>query len=140
MEKLNIEVTYDFICPWCLIGETKLREAINATAAREGTRLSFVAYELDPQMPLDGLDRKQYRSAKFGSWERSQTMDAHVADAGREVGLEFNYSLLARTPTTLSVNRLVWMLQQQHHVTSLVESIFSGHIFRRSRISETLQY
>jgi len=127
MEKLNIEVTYDFICPWCWIGEEKLLTAIADANADAQTKLVFVPYELNPGMPVEGVDRKAYRSAKFGSWARSQAMDAQVEQAGREVGLEFNYALAKRTPNTLAAHRLVWMLQQEHDVTALVESIFHAY-------------
>ncbi|MFP3562776.1 DsbA family oxidoreductase [Paraburkholderia sp. SIMBA_030] len=127
MNKLNIELTYDFICPWCWIGEEKLKQAIRETNAGEQTKLVFVPYELNPGMPVEGLDRKEYRSAKFGSWARSQAMDAQVTEAGRQVGLEFNYALAKRTPNTLAAHRLVWVLQQRHDVTALVEAIFHAY-------------
>ncbi|MFM0074540.1 DsbA family oxidoreductase [Paraburkholderia sediminicola] len=127
MNKLNIEVTYDFICPWCWIGEEKLKKAISEANATEQTKLVFVPYELNPGMPAEGLDRKEYRSAKFGSWARSQVMDAQVTEAGRQVGLEFNYALAKRTPNTLAAHRLVWVLQQRHDVAALVEAIFHAY-------------
>jgi predicted DsbA family dithiol-disulfide isomerase len=127
MNKLNIEVTYDFICPWCWIGEEKLKKAISEAKAGEQTKLVFVPYELNPTMPAEGLDRKEYRSAKFGSWARSQVMDAQVTEAGRQVGLEFNYAQAKRTPNTLAAHRLVWVLQQRHDVTALVEAIFHAY-------------
>ncbi|CAE6782778.1 DsbA family oxidoreductase [Paraburkholderia haematera] len=127
MNRLNIEVTYDFICPWCWIGEEKLKKAIREANAGEQTKLVFVPYELNPTMPVGGLDRKEYRSAKFGSWARSQVMDAQVTEAGRQVGLEFNYALAQRTPNTLAAHRLVWVLQERHDVTGLVEAIFHAY-------------
>ncbi|MGF6600927.1 putative DsbA family dithiol-disulfide isomerase [Paraburkholderia sp. GAS448] len=127
MDKLNIEVTYDFICPWCWIGEEKLKKAISEANAGEQTKFVFVPYELNPGMPVEGLDRKEYRSAKFGSWARSQAMDVQVAEAGRQVGLEFNYALTRRTPNTLAAHRLVWVLQQGHDVAALVEAIFHAY-------------
>ncbi|HEX7910516.1 MAG TPA: DsbA family oxidoreductase [Paraburkholderia sp.] len=127
MNKLNIEVIYDFICPWCWIGEEKLKQAIGEANAGEHTKLVFVPYELNPGMPVEGRDRKEYRSAKFGSWARSQIMDAQVTAAGLQVGLEFNYALAKRTPNTFAAHRLVWMLQQKHDVTALVEAIFHAY-------------
>ena len=51
-------------------------------------------------MPVDGLDRRVYRSAKFGSWEQSQKLDAGVAAAGAEVGIPFHHDRMKRTPNT----------------------------------------
>ncbi|OAJ54945.1 disulfide bond formation protein DsbA [Paraburkholderia ginsengiterrae] len=127
MNELNIEVTYDFICPWCWIGGEKLKQAISEANAGGQTKLVFVPYELNPDMPVEGRDRKEYRSAKFGSWARSQIMDAQVTAAGRQAGLEFNYALAKRTPNTLAAHRLVWVLQQRHDVAALVEAIFHAY-------------
>jgi predicted DsbA family dithiol-disulfide isomerase len=127
MEKLNVEVTYDFICPWCWIGGEKLRLAMTETGSEADIKLGFIPYELNPGMPAKGLNRKQYRSAKFGSWARSQAMDSQVTEAGREVGLEFNYERVERTPNTLAAHRLVWLLQQRYPVSALVEKIFRAY-------------
>ena len=51
-------------------------------------------------MPIDGLDRRVYRSAKFGSWEQSQRLDAQVAAAGAEVAITFHHERMKRTPNT----------------------------------------
>ncbi|MFM0172074.1 DsbA family oxidoreductase [Paraburkholderia sediminicola] len=127
MEKLSVEVTYDFICPWCWIGGEKLRLAMSETGSEANIKLAFIPYELNPGMPEKGLNRKEYRSAKFGSWTRSQAMDSQVAEAGRDVGLDFHYERVERTPNTLAAHRLVWMLQQRYPVSTLVENIFRAY-------------
>ncbi|MFL9897970.1 DsbA family oxidoreductase [Paraburkholderia fungorum] len=127
MEKLSVEVTYDFICPWCWIGGEKLRLAMSETGSEANIKVAFIPYELNPGMPEKGLNRKEYRSAKFGSWKRSQAMDSQVAEAGRDVGLDFHYERVERTPNTLAAHRLVWMLQQRYPVSTLVENIFRAY-------------
>jgi predicted DsbA family dithiol-disulfide isomerase len=57
-------------------------------------------FQLNPEMPVEGLDRRLYRTAKFGSWEQSQRLDAQVSAAGTEVGIKFRHDLMKRTPTT----------------------------------------
>ena len=57
-------------------------------------------FQLNPEMPVEGLDRRLYRSAKFGSWEQSQRLDAQVSAAGTEVGIRFRHDLMKRTPNT----------------------------------------
>ncbi|ANB76501.1 disulfide bond formation protein DsbA [Paraburkholderia phytofirmans OLGA172] len=127
MKKLDVEVMYDFICPWCWIGGEKLRLAMSETGSETDIKLVFIPYELNPGMPAKGLNRKEYRSAKFGSWARSQAMDSQVAEAGRDVGLDFHYECVERTPNTLAAHRLVWMLQQSYPVSTLVENIFRAY-------------
>ena len=74
------------------------------------------------------MDRKAYRSGKFGSWARSQAMDAQVTHAGKAVGLEFDYERVKKTPNTLAAHRLVWREQQAGRDASpLVKAIFKAY-------------
>lgn len=106
--RLPVTMTSDFICPWCFIGERKLFDAIARLPADVQVDVSYRPFELNPDMPAEGRDRKEYRSAKFGSWARSQAMDAKVASSGKAVGLDFNYDRVKRTPNTMPAHRLMW--------------------------------
>src|ERR1700692_2472433 len=78
-------------------------------------------YKLNADMPKAGLDRKKYRSAKFGSWERSQSLDAQVAEAGRSVGLDFHQERMERTPHTFDAHRLIWLAEKEGVQDAVVE-------------------
>jgi predicted DsbA family dithiol-disulfide isomerase len=128
MDPLEIRITHDFICPWCWIGETKLADAVSEEGASANVKYVFVPYELNPDMPDEGRDRKAYRTAKFGSWARSQAMDAHVTDEGRLHGLSFDYEKVKRTPNTLAAHRLVWFVQNGGgDACALVSAIFRAY-------------
>ena len=103
MNALNIEIFSDLICPWCYIGRRRLEAGLKILGANELPNIIWRPFELNPDMPKAGLDRKAYRSAKFGSWERSQAMDREVAEIGRTLGLEFNYDRVLITPNTRAV-------------------------------------
>ena len=81
--QIQINVTSDFICPWCYIGEKRLALAIEGLPAGIDVQLQWLPFELNPSMPSEGMDRKTYRSRKFGSWERSQAMDVQTVVAGQ---------------------------------------------------------
>jgi predicted DsbA family dithiol-disulfide isomerase len=128
MEPLEIRITHDFICPWCWIGEKKLVDAVSEEEASANVKYVFVPYELNPDMPEEGRDRKAYRTAKFGSWARSQAMDAHVTDEGRLHGLSFDYDRVKRTPNTLAAHRLVGFVQNEGgDARALVSTIFRAY-------------
>jgi predicted DsbA family dithiol-disulfide isomerase len=128
MDPLEIRITHDFICPWCWIGETKLVDAVSEEGASANVKYVFVPYELNPDMPEEGRDRKAYRTAKFGSWARSQAMDAHVTDEGRLNGLSFDYEKVTRTPNTMAAHRLVEFVQNEGgDARALVGAIFRAY-------------
>src|SRR5471032_674067 len=86
---LAIEVISHAICPWCWVAKRRLDRAIAALAPDVTASVTWRPFELNPETPKAGLDRRAYRSAKFGSWQRSQALDAQVAAAGRLDGLVF---------------------------------------------------
>jgi predicted DsbA family dithiol-disulfide isomerase len=104
----RIEVVSDAICPWCWIGKAHLDGAL-ALLEAEGLRfeIGWLPYQLNPEMPEGGVDRRTYRTEKFGSWERSVELDAQVAEAGRAAGVAFRHDLMARTPNTIEAHRLI---------------------------------
>src|SRR5260370_19983749 len=96
---LAIEVISDAICPWCWIAKRRLDSAIAALAPDVSASVIWRPFELNPDMPKAGLDRRAYRSAKFGAWQRFQALDAQVAAAGRSEALVFNHDQIKRTRT-----------------------------------------
>src|SRR5260370_31998165 len=100
MQAIQVEINYDFICPWCWIGQRNLAAALAGSGVGAAVSIRYVPFELNPSMPVEGMDRHSYRTRKFGSWARSQSIDAHVAAAGLTAAAEFHYDKVLRTPTT----------------------------------------
>ncbi len=121
---LVIAITSDFICPWCFIAERRLKQA--AHEAGVDIRMTYRPFELNPDMPPEGLNRKQYRSAKFGSWDYSQRLDAGTVKAAAEDDLTFNYDKMDMTPNTRKAHLLVAYTIENvpEKEEALVDSIF----------------
>lgn len=115
----------DVICPWCYIGKRRLEKAI-ALSGRD-MRVRWHPFQLNPQMPKAGIDRKAYRSSKFGSWERSLALDAQVTVAGRPDGILFAFDKIDRTPNTLDAHRLIWLAEQLDVQDTVVEALFRAY-------------
>lgn len=130
MKPVEIKVTYDFICPWCWIGHAHLKAALQEADLAAAPAVKYLPYELNPAMPKDGMNRKAYRSTKFGSWARSQAMDADVTLAGKRAGVEFNYDRVQVTPNTRLAHQLMVLAQGKGDVAktaTLFEAIFSAY-------------
>lgn len=137
MHPVDIQITYDFICSWCWIGYRNLKTAIGRMSTEVAPAISYVPYELNPAMPLEGADRKAYRTAKCGSWARSQAMDVEVAMMGRRAGLDFNYDLITVTPNTRLAHQLMAFAQQTGGaamVEALFDAIFAAYFSRGEHI------
>jgi predicted DsbA family dithiol-disulfide isomerase len=87
-------------------------------------------FQLNPDMPPEGVERATYRAQKFGSVTKGAELDANVAQAGRNVGLEFRHDLMLRTPNTINAHRLLqWSGARQHE---MAEALFQAY-FRDGR-------
>src|ERR1700738_3231221 len=124
---LAIEVISDAICPWCWVAKRRLDRALEALAPDVAASVTWRPFELNPGMPTAGGDRRAYRSAKFGSWQRSQALDAQVAAAGRSDGLVFNHDKMERTPNTVDAHRLIWLAGQLRKQDAVVEGLFAAY-------------
>src|SRR5882724_3973656 len=124
---LAIEVISDAICPWCWVAKRRLDRAIAAIAPDVSASVTWRPFELNPEMPKAGVDRRAYRSAKFGSWQRSQALDAQVAAAGRSDGLVFDHDKMERTPNTVDAHRLIWLAGQHGKQGDVVDGLFAAY-------------
>ena len=130
MQAIEISVNYDFICPWCWIGHLNLASGIRAANLPVPVSIQYVPFELNPTMPAHGMDRREYRTAKFGSWVRSQGMDAQVAATGLAAGAQFNYDKVGRTPNTRLAHQLMQYalsIGDAHKTEALYQSIFVAY-------------
>jgi predicted DsbA family dithiol-disulfide isomerase len=133
---LTIEITSDFICPWCLVADTRLNRAIAQLETPVEIERIWYPFELNPNMPEAGIDRKTYRTNKFGSWEYSQMLDAKTVQAGKADGIEFRYDLMKVTPNTLKAHRLTWLAGKDSKATEMVERILRAYFTEGQDISD----
>jgi predicted DsbA family dithiol-disulfide isomerase len=124
----RIDIVSDAICPWCYIGKRQIERALPMVAA-EGLSLEvhWHPFQLNPDMPPDGVERAAYRLQKFGSEERTRQIDARVAEAGRAVGLDFRHDLMRRTPNTVAAHRVIWLAGRHGVQDAVVEALFRAY-------------
>jgi predicted DsbA family dithiol-disulfide isomerase len=121
----TIDIFSDVICPWCFIGKRRLEKAI--AAQRHDVRERWLPFQLNPTMPKEGISRREYRTRKFGSWERSLELDARVIEVGKAEGIEFAFDRIERTPNTLDAHRLIWLADEERVQGAVVEALFRAY-------------
>ncbi len=113
-QTLTIDVVSDVVCPWCYIGKRKLEAALAlpAAAALPPVELRWHPFQLNPDMPAQGISRKQYLEDKFGGPGRASEIYQRVRAAGRGAGLELNIDGITLQPNTLAAHALIAFAQQ----------------------------
>ena len=133
----DLTIVSDVICPWCYVAKKHLEKALKLMGAGSQFQVTWRPYELNPDMPKGGMDRRAYRSQKFGSWEHSQALDTQVAAAGTLVGLAFRHDLIARTPNTFQAHRLIWLAGEEGVQDTVVEAIFHAYFTEGRDVGNT---
>jgi predicted DsbA family dithiol-disulfide isomerase len=124
---LTVDVISDVICPWCYIGKRRLERAIAAVEGQHEVQVHWHPFQLNPMMPKEGISRKEYRTRKFGSWERSLELDAKVIAVGESEGIHFAFDKTERTPNSVDAHRLIWLADQHGCQNAVVEALFRAY-------------
>jgi predicted DsbA family dithiol-disulfide isomerase len=93
-------------------------------------------FQLNPTMPLDGMDRITYLKAKFGSLEAFGRMEEPLLAAGVDEQIPFAFEKIQRTPNTFAAHRLVWYAAQQGKQDEVVEALFRAYFLEGMNIGE----
>ena len=133
--KIDVDVISDVICPWCLIGKRRLEKAIAALEAPHEVHARWLPFQLNPDMPTEGISRKEYRIKKFGSWERSLELDAKLIEVGEAEGVHFAFDQIERTLNTLDAHRLIELAERDECQDAVMESLFRAYFTEGRDIS-----
>lgn len=128
--RVQLEVWSDVACPWCFIGRRNLGVALDDLDPRERPAVTWRAYQLDPEVPLDGVNSDRYFLARFGTTARIEELHQRVRSAGGEVGIEFRFDRQRVVPNTLHAHRLVAAAAREDAAEDVVESLFSAYFER----------
>jgi len=122
-----LDILSDPICPWCYIGKTHLDRAL-AEHENHPFAIQWHPFQLNPEMPADGMDRRVYLETKFGGPDSAAQAYAPVVEQARAAGLTIDFDAIARTPNTLDAHRLIhWAgIERRQHATvgALFEAYF----------------
>ena len=134
----TLDIVSDAICPWCWIGKRNLEAAL-AELAGQGLHFAvrWRPYQLNPDMPPEGVERAAYRAQKFGSVEKGRQLDARVAGAGRAVGHDFRHDRMLRTPNTVDAHRVIRLAESAGVQDAVVEALFRGYFAEGQDVGDT---
>lgn len=132
MEKaVKLDILSDPICPWCYIGKTYLDRALEQRPDHPFV-IEWHPFQLNPDMPRDGMDRRAYLETKFGGKDGAVKAYLPVVEHAQKAGLEIDFEAIGRTPNTLDAHRLIHWAGVEGRQTAAVSSLFRAY-FREGR-------
>lgn len=125
-EPVKLDIMSDPICPWCYIGKAHLDRAL-AAAPDHPFVIEWHPFQLNPDMPAEGMDRRAYLEGKFGGKEGAVKAYAPVVEHASSAGLNINFEGMKRTPNTLNAHRLIHWAGIEGRQTAAVSALFKAY-------------
>ena len=127
---MQIDIISDVVCPWCFIGKRRLEKALVMRPEIE-TEITWRPFQLNPDMPAEGMARADYIATKFGDSGHSRRIHQTIAEARREpVGIDFAFDKIKRSPNTRNAHRLIRYATKQGVATDVVTRLFDGYFLQ----------
>jgi predicted DsbA family dithiol-disulfide isomerase len=103
---MRIDIFSDTICPWCYLGKRRFESAL-ARRPLQATQVQWRPFELNPDLPAEGVDRASYLASRVGDKERFAESQKTLLTVGKSVGIEFRFDLIERIPNTRRSHLLI---------------------------------
>ncbi len=126
MPAVKLDILSDPICPWCYIGKTHLDKAL-AEVPDHPFVIEWHPFQLNPDMPREGMDRREYLERKFGGKEGAVKAYSPVVEHAEKAGLTINFEAMQRTPNTLDAHRLIHWAGVEGKQTQVVDALFKAY-------------
>lgn len=123
---IRLDIFSDPICPWCYIGKSRLDRALEARPDHP-FKIEWHPFQLNPDMPKNGMDRRAYLETKFGGQEGAVKAYLPVATEAEASGLEINLEGITRTPNTLDAHRLIHWAGIEFKQNAVVDRLFRAY-------------
>ncbi len=132
---MRLDIFSDPICPWCFIGKRRLERAL---AARPDLQIEvhWRAFQLNPEMPAEGMDRQLYLELKFGGPAAAQRIYDTIAEAGVSEKIDFDFGAIRRTPNTVNAHRLIRRAGLEGKQDAVVEALFERYFLAGEDIGD----
>jgi predicted DsbA family dithiol-disulfide isomerase len=123
---MQLDIFSDTICPWCYVGKRRLARALSLRPQPKLV-IRWRAFQLNPGMPPEGMERSRYIEAKFGGPERAKRINDAVTTVGASEGLDFHFERIRHTPNTLASHRLLRLAARHDRQDAMLEALFAAY-------------
>ncbi|MFD1326798.1 DsbA family oxidoreductase [Mycoplana ramosa] len=134
METVTIDVVSDVVCPWCYLGKKRLAQAVDAVCDELNVMVTFRPYQLNPDMPPQGVDHRKHLVEKLGGEDAVERAHRTLTELGQQAGIDFHFEAISRSPNTLDAHRLMrWAMIEGPQVQNCVTLALFKAYFEEGR-------
>ncbi len=137
MKTLTIDVVSDIVCPWCYVGKRRLERALALLAVQHpdvDPEVSWHTYQLNPDLPPEGMPRVDYVFNKFGAGGVAKY--EHIAAVGKQVGIAFAFDRITHQPNTVVAHSLIAVSEPGMAQDAMLEALFKAYFVEGRDLTE----
>ncbi|RDL43848.1 DsbA family oxidoreductase [Marinomonas piezotolerans] len=136
MADLTIDIIADPVCPWCYLGYTRLKAAMDHLGDDFRFDIHWLPFELHPEVPQTGVPRAEYLGKKFGGQEKLNEATHALQNVGVEAGIEFNFSDKDVVPNTKLAHQFISQASRMELATSMMTALFYAYFTKGENIGD----
>ena len=133
MNRIEIDVYSDFMCPWCFIGARRLQEALESFGDLDVVTRHH-PYLLYPNVPVEGIDLRASLAQRYG--QNPERLFGPVEAAGRQAGIPLDFSKVTRVHSTVEAHTLARHAERKGTGREFAERIFAAHFLEGRNIAD----
>ncbi len=138
-QKIKIDIFSDINCPWCYVGERRLSEAMEAAAGKYEFDIRFKAYELNRNIPQQGMTREAYFKNSYGpdAMSRIAVSEQRLVADGAAAGIQFNFTPEMPINNTFNGHRLIWLAGEHGVQEQVASALFKAYFTENKNMNDT---
>ena len=133
---IRLDIFSDPICPWCFIGKHNLFVALSGVD-KDLFSIEWHPFQLNPDMPEGGMDRRAYLETKFGGKEGAVQAYLPVVEHAKSAGLAISFEAITKTPNTLKALCLIHWAKLEGCQAEIVQALFEAYFYHGKDIGDT---
>ena len=134
---MDVDFVADVVCPWCYVGWARLKRTL-ALRPQVAPTFRWRPYQLNPELPEEGVDRKALMAAKFGSDpDRAAGMVQALTAQAAEDGLVLKFDEIEKSPNTNAAHRLIVWAELEGLGPQVAEAVMRAYWTELRDIGDT---
>jgi len=126
--QLKIDFISDISCPWCVVGLRNMEAALANIGDDIEAYVRFEPFELNPDMPQEGMDRATYFATKYQiSPEEAKSRGGEIRARAEEAGFTMNTGEGFRVYNTFDAHRLLEWAMEEGKQRALKHALFDAY-------------
>jgi predicted DsbA family dithiol-disulfide isomerase len=134
---VDVEIWSDIACPWCYVGKRRFEAALASFEHRDGVRVVWRSFELDPSAPREREgDRTARLAEKYGmTLDEARASERQLTEVATAEGLDFRFDR-ARSGNTFDGHRLIHLAAEHDLQDAMKERLLRAYFTEGELIAD----